>query len=102
MAMLNRIPSWLTNKYLLTSVAFVLWITFFDDKDLLTQRERNGELEEMQESKAYYLSEIAKEKKALEELKSNPAAIERLAREKYLMKRDNEDLFLIEGAEKAE
>lgn len=102
MAMLNRIPSWLTNKYLLTSVAFVLWITFFDDKDLLTQRERNGELEEMQESKAYYLSEIAREKKALEELKSNPAAIERLAREKYLMKRDNEDLFLIEGAEKAE
>lgn len=102
MAMLNRIPSWLTNKYLLTSVAFVLWITFFDDKDLLTQRERNGELEEMQKSKAYYLSEIAREKKALEELKSNPAAIERLAREKYLMKRDNEDLFLIEGAEKAE
>jgi cell division protein DivIC len=98
--MLSRIPSWLTNKYLLTSVAFVLWITFFDDKDLLTQRERNSELKEMQESKAYYLSEIAREKKALEELKSNPAAIERLAREKYLMKRDNEDLFLVEAAEK--
>jgi cell division protein FtsB len=54
----------------------------------------------MQESKAYYTAEIAKERKALEELKSNPAAIEKYAREKYLMKRDNEDLFIIQKPEK--
>lgn len=73
---------------------------FFDAKDMLTQRERSSELNEMKESKAYYTAEIAKERKALEELKSNPAAIEKYAREKYLMKRDNEDLFIIQKPEK--
>jgi cell division protein FtsB len=76
-------------------------MVFFDDKDIMTQKERTNELIELQESKAYYLSEIARERKALEELKSNPAAIEKFAREKYFMKRDNEDLFLVEGTEKA-
>ena len=73
---------------------------FFDAKDILTQRERSNELRQLQESKAYYTDEIAKERKALEELKSNPAAIEKYAREKYLMKRENEDLFVIQRAEK--
>lgn len=73
---------------------------FFDAKDILTQHERTKELHEMQQSKAYYTAEIAKERKALEELKSNPAAIEKYAREKYLMKRDNEDLFIIQKADK--
>ena len=52
----------------------------------------------MQDSKAYFASEISKEQKALEELKSNPAAIEKYAREKYMMKKDNEDLFIVEPA----
>ncbi|MES2881519.1 MAG: septum formation initiator family protein [Bacteroidota bacterium] len=100
MAIFNKIPSFLKNKYLLTLTAFVLWMFFFDDKDILTQRTRTGNLRELQESKAFFTAEIAAERKALEELKSNPAAIEKFAREKYLMKRDNEDLFIIEPAQK--
>lgn len=100
MALLRKIPAWLRNKYLISLTAFVVWMIFFDDKDIMTQRERNNELLELQQSKAYYLSEIAKERKALEELKSNPAAIEKFARETYKMKRDNEDLFIIESGEK--
>lgn len=100
MNLFSRIPSWLKNKYVLTLIAFVLWMIFFDAKDILTQRERSNELRQLQESKAYYTDEIAKERKALEELKSNPAAIEKYAREKYLMKRENEDLFVIQRAEK--
>jgi cell division protein FtsB len=100
MQILSRIPSWLKNKYVLTLIAFVIWMIFFDAKDILTQRERSQELRELQQSKAYYTEEIAKEKKALEELKSNPAAIEKYAREKYLMKRDNEDLFIVQKPEK--
>ena len=71
---------------------------FFDAKDILTQRERSRELRQLQESKAYFASEISKEQKAFEELKSNPAAIEKYAREKYMMKKDNEDLFIVEPA----
>ena len=96
MKLLNQVPAWLKNKYFLSLSAFVVWMIFFDAKDLLTQRERTQELHELQESKAYYTAEIAKERKALEELKSNPAAIEKFAREKYMMKRDNEDLFIIQ------
>lgn len=96
MKLLSFIPAWLRNKYLLTLIAFVVWMIFFDAKDIITQRERTAELRALQQSKAYFIAEIAREKKALQELKSNPAAIEKLAREKYLMKRDNEDLFLVQ------
>ena len=99
MKFLSHIPSWLRNKYLIAFTAFIIWMIFFDAKDILTQRERSRELRELQESKAYFTEEIAKEKKALEELKSNPAAIEKYAREKYMMKRDNEDLFIIQRPE---
>jgi len=100
MKLLTYIPTFLRNKYLLTGTAFVIWMIFFDAKDIITQRARTQELRALQESKAYFISEIAAERKALEELKSNPAAIEKFAREKYLMKRDNEDLFIVQDAEK--
>jgi cell division protein DivIC len=99
MKLFSFIPSWLKNKYLITLTAFVVWMIFFDAKDFLTQRERNRELRELQQSKAYFTAEIARERTALEELKSNPAAIEKYAREKYLMKKDNEDLFIIQRVE---
>jgi cell division protein FtsB len=98
MKFLSHIPAWLKNKYILSLIAFVIWMIFFDAKDILTQRERSRELRLLQESKAYFASEISKEQKALEELKSNPAAIEKYAREKYMMKKDNEDLFIVEPA----
>jgi len=97
---LSHIPSWLKNKFLLAGAAFVFWIVFFDENDLILQSRRKAELKELKASKAYYIEQIEKERKALEELKSNPAAIEKFAREQYMMKRDNEDLFIIEVAEK--
>jgi cell division protein DivIC len=98
MKLFAHIPSWLKNKYILSLIAFVIWMIFFDAKDIITQRERSRELRQLQDSKAYFASEISKEQKALEELKSNPAAIEKYAREKYMMKKDNEDLFIVEPA----
>jgi cell division protein DivIC len=100
MNLLKSIPSWIRNKYLITICAFVVWMFFFDTRDIITQRERSNELEKLKESKAYFTSEIEKETKALEELKSDPAAIEKLAREKYFMKKDNEDLFIIQNQAK--
>lgn len=89
----------LRNKYLLSLVAFAVWMLFFDKNDMLTQMHRKRELNALEESKAYYTEEITKEKKVSEELRSNPAAIEKYARENYLMKRDNEDIFIIQNAE---
>ncbi|MCU7551713.1 septum formation initiator family protein [Chitinophagaceae bacterium LB-8] len=84
------------NKYLLAVIAFAVWMLFFDKNDVFTQRQRRRELKALEESKAFYTEEIAKEKKVSEELRSNPAAIEKYAREKYFMKRDNEDIFIVE------
>ena len=99
MKLFHRIPSWVRNKYLIAASAFLVWIAFFDSKDLITQYQRKRELTALQKSKAYYENEIAKESKLLESLKSNPEAIEKYAREKYLMKRDNEDLYIIQKPE---
>lgn len=96
MKMLRRIPSFLKNRYLLTAAGFVVWILFFDSRDLITShfRER-GELVKLQESKRYYEQQIAATKHELEQLKTNPAVLERYARERFLMKKGNEDLFRI-------
>lgn len=89
------IPSFLYNKYLLATVAFVVWMLFFDRNDLFTQRERSNELKALEQSKNYYTKQIAEERKFSEDLKKDAAAIEKFAREHYKMKRDGEDLFLI-------
>ena len=98
MKFLTHIPSWLKNRYLLTAVGFAVWILFFDSRDFITShfRERK-ELNKLEESKKYYEQQIATTKQELEQLKTNPALLEKYAREKYLMKRDNEDLFWIQG-----
>ena len=95
MKLLNLIPAWLKNKYFLSVSAFIVWILFFDPRDVFTQMEHRRELKELQVSKAWYQKEIAKESVEAEQLKTNPATIEKYAREKYLMKRDNEELFLV-------
>ena len=95
MRFLNHIPSWLKNKYLISFAAFCVIIFFLDKNDLLTQISRSNELKELQQSKRYYSNQISAERKELEALKTNPAMLEKYAREKYLMKRDNEDLFLV-------
>jgi len=95
MKLLNHIPTWLKNKYLLCGTGFIIWMLFFDPRDLYTQLEHTKELNELRASKAYYQKEIARETTELEQLKTNPAIVEKYAREKYLMKKENEDLFIV-------
>ena len=85
----------LRNKYLLSTTAFLLWIIFFDKNDFFTQRDRRNELKELQQSKLYYAGQIAEIKQFSNDLKTNPVAIEKFAREKYKMKRDSEDLYIV-------
>ena len=86
---------WLKNKYLIALGVFAAIMLFFDKNDIFTQSARKSQLRDIQESKQYYTDRIATERKELELLKSNLATLEKYAREKYLMKRDNEDLYLI-------
>ena len=95
MKYLNLIPAWLKNKYFLSMAAFVVWILFFDPRDVFTQMEHRRELKELQISRAWYQKEIAKESIEAEQLKTDPAVVEKYARENYLMKRESEDIFLV-------
>ncbi|MDI9340672.1 MAG: septum formation initiator family protein [Sediminibacterium sp.] len=82
------------NKYFLTTIAILVWVLFFDKNDLFTQRDMVQKLRKLQKEKEYYASEIENNKRELNELQTNKKSLEKFAREKYLMKKDNEDVFV--------
>lgn len=86
----------LSNKYLITFLVFIIWISFFDRNDLITQWERKQELEKLETSTMYYEAEINHTRQELTDLDNNPAVLEKLAREKFYLKRPNEDVFIVE------
>lgn len=90
-----RFPSWLRNKYLITGLGFIIWMFFIDRNDLPTQWKRAKELRTLQQSEKNMDKQISDTKQELELLKTNPSTLEKYAREKYMMKRDNEDLYII-------
>lgn len=100
MKLLGHTFSLLKNKFLLATTAFVVWMLFFDRNDVFTQMQRRGELNELKQSKQYFEKQIADNRRFSKDLQFNASAIEKYAREKYLMKRDNEDLFIIQPLEK--
>jgi len=91
----SKIPPWVKNKYFLTVVAFIIWVCFFDKNDLISQFSFRRQLKELEEDKAYYIREIEKNKKDMTELMSDPEHLEKYAREHYLMKKDDEEIFII-------
>ncbi|MGB8195232.1 MAG: septum formation initiator family protein [Chitinophagaceae bacterium] len=90
-----RLPSLLTNKYLIAGVAFAVFLVFFDDRDVITNYKHRQQLKALEQSREHYEQEIAKTQQELKQLRSDAALLEKYAREKYLMKRDNEDIFLV-------
>ncbi len=85
----------LGNKYVLVIFAFGIWMLFFDSNSWLVQRELSGEIKKLKSNKAYYQTEINHDRKIIEQLQDEEG-LERYAREQYFMKRDNEDVFIIE------
>lgn len=98
MKFFNSIPSWVKNKYLLTGVFFVVWMLFFDPKDILSDMERREKLNELEKSEQHLKNLISESGTELDQLKNNVQSLEKYAREKYMMKKDNEDLFIINPA----
>ena len=95
MKYLDKIPAWLKNKYTLIAAFFVVWMTFFDRNDFISQYSYRQELNKLESDREYYQAEIEKNKKEAHELMSDPDNLEKFAREKYLMKKEDEDIFLI-------
>ncbi len=92
---MKRLLELLRNKYFLAVLAFGVWMLFFDKNDMLSQYEYRTEVNKLQQEKDFYTKETALVKKDLKELDSNLNTAEKFAREKYFMKKDNEDVFVI-------
>ena len=95
MKLLTHIPSWLKNKYVHAAVFFIVWMFFFDPKDWGVAFDKNAKLKSLQQTEGHLSAVIKVTKQELEQLKTNAGTIEKYAREKYLMKKDNEDLFIV-------
>lgn len=92
---ISRIPKPFKNKYILTLIIFIFWIIFIDDYNLIKQHKLQKKLENLETQKEYYLLEIEKDSTELHHLQNNKEYQEKFAREKFLMKKENEDLFII-------
>ncbi len=92
---MKKVFTALKNKYLLTIIGLAVWIAFFDKNDLKTQIELRKDVKKLEEERNYYANEINLITSDIKELNTNPKTLEKFARENYLMKRDNEDIFVI-------
>ncbi|GAB4252363.1 MAG: hypothetical protein Kow0079_07070 [Vicingaceae bacterium] len=90
----NKIPVWAKNKYVLTLFSFGIWVAFFDQNNLFTQYQFKNELKKLEKDRDFYKQEIEKTEYELYNLTTNPKTLEKFARENYLMKKDNEEVFV--------
>lgn len=97
--MLRLIYHWLRhylrNKFILVTVAFFVWMLFFDRNDILSQIKLHLYVNELKAKKAYYQQKIEEVKQDEKDLFTNEKTIEKFAREKYRMKKEDEDIFII-------
>jgi len=89
------IVQFLSNRYVIIIVIFLVWMLFFDENSFLNHHELNKEIDKLEKSTDYYEKNIKKDKKDIEIL-NNPDSLERFAREEYRMKKKEEDIYIIE------
>ena len=102
--MLEKIKSniWfqrISNKYVLSSIIFCVWMLFLDTHSVLIQQNLSSEINTINEDIEFYNSELESMRSELSELESNPKAFEKYAREKFWMHKKGEKIVLIEVPE---
>ncbi len=91
----NKVVRILSNKYVIILLLFVVWMIFFDENSLINHWELNREIDKLEKSNEYYRDQIEQDKKVIDNL-NDPDSLEKYAREEYKMKKENEEIFLIE------
>jgi len=94
-SLMKKLAPYYKNKYLVAGTLFLIWLIFFDQNNLLERSRQINHLHQLQEDKVYYKERIEEDSTRLQQLKTDKDNLERFAREKYYMKRDNEDIFVI-------
>ena len=93
-SLLKILISKLKSPFVILGILFVLWMLFFDSNSFLSHRALTQKIEQLEKNQAHYRAQIQKDSIALHEL-SSPEGLEKYAREKYHMKKGNEEIFLI-------
>jgi cell division protein DivIC len=88
-----------SNKFLIAIVFFVAWVVFIDSDNLIEQFSGRKRIRELEKEKQYYIEKIKEDSIKLNELKTNKKNLEKFAREQYFMKKENEDIYIIEFEE---
>ena len=91
----KKLSAVLKNKYLLSLALFSVWIIFFDDNNLIVRFGMIRNVNQLTNDCDYYEERIVSDSIKLNELKSSPEMLEKFAREQYLMKKDNEEIFIL-------
>ena len=91
----NKVVKIVTNMYVLIFIPFLIWMLFFDENSYLIHQKFNSEIEDLERTISFYKKKIAEDKSTIKKLQDS-LQLEQFAREKYFMKKDNEDLYLIE------
>lgn len=94
--MLKRLPPIFRNFYLVTGTVFLVWMIFLDSNDLINRVGMSIKLSGLENEKEYYQEKIAEVQKDREELMGTNELLEKFAREKYLMKKEKEEIFIVE------
>src|SRR5882724_7401921 len=92
---MKRLIDLFKNKFFLVTLAFLVWMIFFDKNDLFSQYQYHQQVSKLKLERDFYKKQTAKVSKDLDELTSDPQKLEKFAREKYLMRKDNEDVFVV-------
>lgn len=85
----------LSNKYVWVLLFFCTWMIFLDNYSYFDHRILDQQIEDLEDNATYYKDEIKKDQENIKQLK-NSEQIEKYAREKYYMKKDSEDIYIIE------
>lgn len=84
------------NKYFVILILFLIWISVFDRNNLVRTFKTMSKVTKLLEQKAYYQHQIEETKRVKYELFNNTKNLEKFAREQYFMKKDGEEIFIIE------
>ncbi|MBI3234985.1 MAG: septum formation initiator family protein [Bacteroidetes bacterium] len=90
------------NKYILSTLIFLVWLIIFDKNNMIDQVQKEQEYQKLKNEADYYEAEIKKARTERDELFTNDATLEKFAREKYFMKKENEELFIMIDTSKKE
>ncbi len=87
--------SLLKNKFVLSALVFLLILLFFDSNSLIDRFSHKKRIRQLEQDKIYYKHRIEETRYRIKELKTDDENLEKFAREQYLMKKENEDIFII-------